>query len=288
MTKATIKRVEADFREEVNATAGHRSAIERLLDLYHGQGLLPGGDAESLRKCCPHAAECWRGAPDPNDPENAGVSLPWIGSAYFDSRVALVGMNLDNFGGLTAHYKICRLHIEALEQGQRGKDGRAFARWAMLYLRPILASLDNQPPPSSLEVENEALADLWQRCAFLEAVKCAPGSERSNPTEAMFSNCPPFLLREELEILMPRVVLIFGRTPGQTRDSIRRWAIPDGSGYGRLKGQHLERDLGEVAGEKVELISVNHPSGRSPNVLASLEQLASSIRENPVGSPPLD
>lgn len=111
----------------------------------------------------------------------------------------------------------------------------------MQYLRIVLASLNGDDLPSdSNDVANEKLVVLWEDCAYLQRIKCAPGAERSKPTEAMIWNCPPFLAMPELEILKPRVVLHLGRT-----DLRREWIVRE-SGYGEEQGPHLERDTATI------------------------------------------
>ena len=103
----------------------------------------------------------------------------------------------------------------------------------------------------------------------------------------MFDRCPPFLLKAELERLAPSVALLLGRTVGGVRDSIRRWAVPP-NGYGQLKGRSLERDLAQIGGRPIEMISVNHPSAQNQEYVdRSLTQLAASLEKHPAGSPPL-
>lgn len=285
--EALIGGLENRFPEPLSSTE-HRSIIGDLLRLYDDRGLLPVGRDAPLNQVCRHRKLCWEGAEDPACPERAGISVPWIGRRYFDSdsKVAMVGINLHDYGGLAAHYEVCTEHIAVQEANGPGKNGEIFGRGAMQYLRLILASLDGQPIPDPIKVQNRQLAELWERMAFLEAVKCAPGVMRSKPTEAMLDQCPKFLLRGELEVLTPSVVVILGRT--QVRDKVRPWAVPP-DGYGRWQHKSLERDVALIEGRRVELISVNHPSSQDQSdVVRSLEQLAGSLATDPAGSPPLD
>ncbi|HZK15274.1 MAG TPA: uracil-DNA glycosylase family protein [Solirubrobacterales bacterium] len=184
-------------------------------------------------------------------------------------------MNFDNFGGLAGHYWVCEDHIKQMKVGRRGKDGRAFARGAMQYLRVILASLHGEGLPSdSTDVTNKELADLWEHCAYLQTIKCAPGAARSNPTGGMIRNCPSFLLQPELGIIQPQIVVLLGRS--NLRDVVRPWAVSE-DGYGKEQGPHLERDTATIDGRSVELISLNHPSARSKDVISSREQLVASL-----------
>lgn len=259
----------------------HRDVTENLLAFYRNRRLLRRGRDEALYCCCPHRKGCWADAAEAKDPSNAGISLPWIGNRYFDSRIVILGINFDNFGGLAGHYWICEDHIRQMEAGQRGKDGRPFARGAMQYLRIALASLHGDDlPKDPADVTNQQLAHLWEDCAYLQRIKCAPGVDKSRPTKAMVWKCPSFLAMRELEILKPQVVLHLGRT-----DLRREWIVQEG-GYGKEQGPHMERDTATIGDHAVELISLNHPStNHAGTIRASLDQLISSLEENPLASP---
>ena len=123
----------------------HRSMISDLLRLYEQRGLLLGGEDAPLNLICCHRDPCWHHAEPPKEPESAGVSIPWIGRSYFQSHVCIVGMNSHDYGGLKAHYAVCREHMKAQRANRRGMRGEVFGRNAMRYLRLILASLDGEP-----------------------------------------------------------------------------------------------------------------------------------------------
>jgi len=251
--------------------------LDRLCDLYATEGLLPDGADAPLFEVCRHRERCWpSGTQTPTVP--SGVSVPWIGSNYSASRICVVAINLDGWGGLDAHWKICRSHIESQEQGGLGKDERWFAYRAMAYVSVVHDALRGQVSSDWEEPGRRRLAELWHECAFLESVKCSPPGSRGNPLPAMFQECPRFLLRQEIEILKPAVVLLLGRT--KNRDAVRpildpRWGTHPGS---------IERDTFALqGGGQVELFSLNHPSAQNPDAWRkSLQQLHESIERCPL------
>lgn len=254
------------------------SLLERCCFLYERRGLLPGGKDEPLKRICAHGVDCWDDN-EPRCPERAGVSAPWIGDRYADRRICVIGMNFDDWGGLNGHWEATAWHIEAMRHGQPGKNGTLFAAGAMSYVAAVDAAMDGDLSVHWEPAPYVQLADMWQSCAFLQTVKCSPAGNRSNPYAAMFQNCPSFLLREELEILAPEVVLVLGRESGP-RDAIRPLLQV---GWGTHPG-HLERDSFQLSsGGRSTLFSCNHPATQNRgHWRLSLERLVESLLTEPL------
>lgn len=68
----------------------------------------------------------------------------------------------------------------------------------------------------------------------------------------MWTNCPPYLLRDELECLMPRVLVIFGSKPHAALRTLYPGLVE------RMVGE-LWRGRLEIAGQPVAVIKVGHP-----------------------------
>lgn len=152
----------------------------------------------------------------------------------------------------------------------------------MTYAAHVDARLDGRHLDPAERVEPGALAAVWDSCAFLEIVKCSPAGNRSWPSDAMLETCPSFLLRSELEVLRPRVVILLGRGK-RTRDVVRpmldvTWGESPGS---------FERDTFTLAdGAEATLLSVNHPSTSNRiHWQKSLNQLAASLAARPIPYP---
>ncbi len=140
--------------------------------------------------------------------------------------------------GLDGHWVATGWHIDAMRRGEPGKNGRFFAAGAMTYVAAIEAAIDGELSIGWAPPDYHRLAETWQSCAFAQTVKCAPSANRSNPYRPMYLNCSPFLLRDELDLLAPRVVVLLGRESGP-RDAVRplldvRW------------GTHTQEPLNET------------------------------------------
>jgi len=207
-----------ELRESHSPSPEQQQYVDRLLALYSERGLLPDGRDEPLYGTCPHRDPCWANADRPSA-QDAGISVPWVGRNYVSARICVVGLNFHNYGGLAAHWRVCRSHIEALQAGGQGKNGEFFATGAMSYARAIEMSMSGQLTDGWETPSPPELASTWDRCSYLQAVKCAPSGYRSRPTGAMCRTCPPFLLKAELDILAPSAIILLGRT--SVRDVVR-------------------------------------------------------------------
>ena len=275
---------EHDLRVHYGAADSAIQLVSELCELYEAQGALRNGADLPLDSMCPNCGPCWSRASLDEHPshERAGISAPFIGRDYVERRICIVAINLRGGGGLQDVWYTCGKHIEAQRAGRRGVEGRAFAYGAMAYAWLVDAALRGDLPPDWKIPRREALADVWDGCAFVEAIKCAPDRKRGEPFPEMVVTCPPFLLLHELAVLRPRVILLLSR--GSARDAIRpllnvEWDHypPEIAHPGRL-----ERDRCQVAGQTVELFCLDHPA--SLRWQDSLRQLHESLALVPLGA----
>lgn len=101
-------------------------------------------------------------------PDEATVSVPWIGPRYRRGGVAAVAINFHAYGGLG-----CPVVDPpgSERQAARGKP-QALRLPRRLILALAHASLDGEPLEEAPDPRR--VADAWDRSAFLEAVKCVP------------------------------------------------------------------------------------------------------------------
>lgn len=230
-----------------------------LWEAYNEIGVATGSEDPPLYETCPQCDDCWRGAENRRpDAEWAGVSLPWMGRRYPETRICVVATNLVGWGGKTGHYWICNNKVEALKENRRkgdGKEDKSYMGWATASeVDAICRSLRGERPPSALP-EPKNVADAYDDCAFLEAVKCSPLGDRAAPTPAMHDNCPDLLLRRELEILRPSVLVLHGASArGAVEWAVRPELLPEGHPFTRTTIQ--------FAGRIVDVFMLPHPAAR--------------------------
>lgn len=272
------------FRADIVRTFGvsgvRLALVDQLLGVYRRRGLLDRERDRPLHEVCSRAATCWQYGHDclPEKPERSGIAVPWVGARYPATRICVVAINLDDWGGLDAHWYICHGYGDDLAAGRRGKGGLPFAHGVASYVDLVEASLARTRSVSNAIPLPSAVAGAWNGCAFLEAVKCSPDRPSAEPLDPMWETCPSLLLLDELNVLRPRVVILLGRT--RLRDPVRRLLVDRAElAYGTSPG-HMERDAFRVDGEQVDLLTLNHPS--FPAWQKSYRRLAESLATEPL------
>ncbi len=237
--------------------------LTRIGTLYERLGLMSESKPEPLWRCCPHGAECWAGATKPrrgSKVNDGRITLPWIGPAYEQGGVVVIAINLHNASGLLTEYSIvCSSagtedhpsQIGSFEASRKQAHRSPFAYRSVRTAAMLLDDLDGLAIRDRSE-PSELIAPI-NRIARLQAVKCAPvGGRRGSPTSTMRQNCPPLLLRAELAILQPSVILTVG---GPAEHAIKQ--LP---GYTSVRTQGAtKRATSPVEGETCTIFSVAHP-----------------------------
>jgi hypothetical protein len=184
--------------------------LRGCVDLIDRQ--IPSGGP--LWEACPHGDQCWRTDRGPRPPRMS-ARIPYIGPTYAEHRIAVVAINSRDNGHAGAEIKTTRNVLESLRAGHREYGFRSFFHYRVAStVHNALMSLNGNPLDE--RPEPGAVAESLLASARLQAVQCSPVStSRQTPTRKMVKTCPEFLLRRSLEILVPRVLLLFGAAAHQ-------------------------------------------------------------------------
>lgn len=262
---------------------GQLEMFDALASVYHGEGVLrTDGYAPALVDNCVDGGACWKGCRDrvsrgakvhglPG--EDGSIFFPWIGLNYRPGGVCVAGWNL-NHGGKD-WYPLTEEHVIAIESrkklanGHRRVWGSLFAYRSMSAAAAVHDTLRGKAPV--LDSRPQDLAGYFDDIARVQVVKCSPLDDRSNPSSEMNANCPPRFLLAELNILKPRVLIVFGGAAKEaalrairTIDSVGpHWPHKTSGGYGRRESQ--------VGWGRLDVLSMWHPTyARWPHALATL------------------
>jgi len=239
-----------------------------------------------LHKACPSSELCWQGR-EKDDKEldkYNGIHLPFIGPYYCNSpfRLAALGQNYHGYGGLlSAHHLFIDL-INRLQKGYKTmhKGSTLFHRlavYATLMIRSDwrIEGEDVFMGESRLVDSFEALADSLNHIVFLNAIKCSPHWERSEPTHPMFDNCPKKFLVKELEILSPKILLVLGK---RTLDTIPKQNCKT---VEKAEDSQSEIHQTELTNGPVVVFKVVHPAARNGGNAESIILNAAKLLRTP-------
>jgi hypothetical protein len=217
-------------------------------------------DQGPLWRTCRFADDCWRHDTGER-PCPMSVRIPFVGPAYPERRIAVVAINSRDDGHAGDEIAATRKVIARLSEGHRDYGTRSyFHYWVAAAVRAALAGITGaeiEPRPTP----QDAAAAL-PSSARLQAVQCSPtGTSRRTPTREMTQHCPGFLLRAQLEILAPSVLLMFGHAAHQAIEQPRmdiewdtRWADSGGC---------FSRGRTEFQRRAMTVVAFHHPSART-------------------------
>jgi len=260
-------------REEQIPDGEQALTLLRLLDVYERAGLLRRGRPVALCRICRHARTCWAGATPGalrqpqerfgEDDEDGSICLPWVGPSYRPGGLVVLGINPNVYGGdytdlLIDHGIVWDHWIAGFREGRRAEGGSRFGFGAMRTAAGLLDVLDRQPVRDR---EPDELVEATKRIARIHAIKCVPRRSRSRPFPSMWSRCPALVLRAELEILEPRILLVLGEQPGAAVADLPGFRAAHVPELPALRGE-LELDTGAVA----DVYSLPHPAARTAEV----------------------
>lgn len=268
--------VEAGF-VALEATLGpvdqaRRQILADLAALYERRGVRTADGSVPLNRCCPNAGACWADEPQPEADDPQELEFPWLGTGYPRTRILALGMAAWGSHAALSEWDITRRAI-ALQRGQtRENFTRRFPDALADYSHALLSSQAGRDPSSPPDTEQRVEARL--NIGLLQSVKCSPKSRGTDaPNRTMWTHCPPLILKEELEALRPRVLLVLG--------SPQRWALAALGFPGEWHKGGLVRFESQIAEQPVEVFCVHHPATWSWRK-HSLEPLRQELAERPL------
>ena len=266
-----------------------------LLARYEAIGIVDRGEGLPLHSCCPKAQFCWSGLAPHHHPADAfaGISLPWIGPRYTPSGVLLVGINMNEHGGLGAWEGLIRGALADLPFKDRlyASDtyaGSMFQQRAGWYAAVIFRHLGIEEFQDGRDVldwhhhpsRNARVCQAWEQLAATNQVKCSPlvspETPKSRPTAGMWEHCAPFLLAVELEVLRPRVLLVLGL--GENLSQLGRI----GSMEGHRVAEGIYRGTVQSQMGVLQIVGVTHPAAFGGCSKALVTRLDQALRDHPL------
>ena len=201
----------------------------KMLKLYGEKNIYNNGQCYPLHSSCRLNDTCWanmesRKAIGRNETWS-NISLPWVGQRYFTdfTRIAVIGINPNEGGGLDFYPQLIPQAVQELKDGKIrvnfgyvSSDGKKYPGtflWHRVgsYVANILHAIEVKDPILSNKKPMEP-GKAYDCLTFINHIKCSPTGDVSHPSNKMWENCGPHILKEELKILRPRILLVLGKT----------------------------------------------------------------------------
>lgn len=257
-----------------------------LTELYRKRNLT--GD---LPTTCENRQQCWAaclGRADDHGSRMNQISLPFLGSKYHHGKVICLGINMNEYGGMDAMQELGNEACERVRQGWRrirfkNSDYHGTFFWHRLpaYTVPFLAAqglikdeYDGGYPTS------ECTAAAFDYICVFNSVKCSPIGDKSEPSAEMFQCCPRHILRHELALLAPKLLIVAGN--GNNWRSVA--ALFDTAPTFQMGSGRVARYTGLLNGARCCTIVVPHPTSRGGNAQTIMEDVRELSGSFTVGS----
>ena len=154
-----------------------------------------------------------------------------MGEQYKPAGVCMVSLNINNaekkddgWWTIGVEYAIAETAIKVLEQGGYRPHRSWFAYRSMATALAVLVSVDGHDPVEQPTPQEAAAA--YERVARVQAIKCSPTHNRSQPTKAMQVNCPERFARRERNCSRPEFSL---HSVGMRKRRLDCWARRPGA-----------------------------------------------------------
>lgn len=247
----------------------------------------------NLQENCKFCSECWRGISSRKwiDKNLANYSerekpiniyTPWIGDKYGEHRILVVGINMNGYGGYDAMELLVEYAKKELALGKRkifkSKDypGTFYYHRLPSYVTILLEHFGvfSEERINSFPIK-ENLIKSFDYIAITNSIKCSPRGEKGKPTSEMWNNCLSFILREEVKILKPKTILVFGKSDNYNfirRDIIDEVIIED-------EIDSIKFGKGIIESNEFEYYAIPHPTSFGGNSRKLFDILNKIIKE---------
>lgn len=239
------------------------------------------GHLLSLHTNCPNCDICWKTAknrmPKPTD-NFWTITKPWVGDKYQTKRILIVGENMNEYGGYEGAVDLTNWAREQIENGaiktfksKTYSGSFVFHRMAsyattILYHKKILVSKYNNIWPNQKDVSK-----AFEYIAFTNQIKCSPIGQKSEQTSEMWEKCGKFILKGEIRILEPEIIIILGTSDNFNNFNLRVMDSPISLKWNGKIGF----GIGELNNKNTEIYVVPHPAsfgGNSKEIILDLKE----------------
>ncbi|MCC7221867.1 MAG: hypothetical protein IT490_14195 [Candidatus Contendobacter sp.] len=255
--------------------------LDSFKDFYIDLGL---GDKSTrnlaaLHQICKNKEKCWKKNEIPrledgslDESEWTKISHPWVGEKFQDLKLLCLGINMNNHGGFSACSDLVKCACDKMDKGAKrvrfGKDYQKYAGTLLFHRMGVYSALIAQANGVPVQLDEEErlptqkeVVSTFDFLAYTNHIKCSPtNNERSKPNQQMWEHCGAFILKKEMEMLRPKVLLILGTSDNQYQ-LINKVLDPNSTEPIYTSGK-IEVKQANFGGQPIKLVIVPHPSAK--------------------------
>jgi hypothetical protein len=263
-----------------------------------GLGNKETGELFPLYKNCPNAKHCWNPCEIPvlengsiDESERTKIPHPWIGEKFQELKLLCLGINMNDHGGFSACHNLIEEAREELKYRTKirfGCDYKDYKGTFLFHRMGMYAALIAQSAGITMQLDSktglptqEEVIRAFDFIAYTNHVKCSPtNKERSKPSWQMWEHCGSFILKDELAMLKPKILLVFGTSDNDWWLSEKVFD-PNSVQIKSTLGQ-VQIKQASLGGQPIKLIVVPHTSARggcAKKIMTDIQEALLSVSD---------
>ena len=151
---------------------------EKLKSFYKEIGVFE----TPLHTNCKNYIKCWENlsAKQPHG-DRSKIYLPYIGNKYNETKILVIGINMNNYGGIDAAHYLLHTAMDELAKGKKKLFSNETYKGSMLFYQTYkYASILCK---SLIPEFNERLNNPLEYIAFTNHIKCSPDDGKNECTK---------------------------------------------------------------------------------------------------------
>lgn len=234
----------------------------RFNELYKSLNIMDeGGKGLPLISSCNNRNHCWEKAVKRES--NYSIYYPWIGAKYDKFKILVIGENMNDYGDINAAYKLIENAKIEINKGKRRLFISKNYKGTLLFHRVgsyVLAMTNSSDLKNVIEKNKypsySNVSESFDYIAYTNHVKCSPKGKRSEQTKEMWEYCGSHILKEEIRIINPEIVIILGTSDNYNYISTKVFEkIKISSTVGKCKSGE-----GSLDGKMIKIFVLPHPA----------------------------
>jgi len=167
---------------------------------------------------------------------------------------------------------------EGMDEAQKRRDSDKYGGTELWHRVAVYSKILLNEYDDNIENDFAKLAEIYERIIYMDAIKCSPATEKSEPTGKMGKLCPNYIFFKELEIIKPKNILIMSHLAAKLIRENKEYKYIDGSEDFPGTGRDYDRYKIEIGKESVNVYYIVHPTAYGGNRKVLFSEFAEFVK----------